>query len=408
MKTEKLSIQNRSGEALAAKLFFPINGTYQQIAIFAHCFTCSSSLAVVRNISTKLTTKGIAVLSFDFTGLGRSEGEFSDTNFSHNISDIIDTSEFLTKHYQEPTILIGHSLGGAAVIKAANQLPNIKAVVALAAPSYAEHVAQHLVGQKEAIETEGSGTVSIGGRPFVIKKQFIDDLEKHNVIEEVKILKRPLLILHSPQDRIVAIEHASNLYQNAFHPKSFVSLDGADHLVSNKKDALYVADVIGAWVSRYVSLMQEKTTEVQKDTKGEQVLVYLNNEDNLTNHVYTEKHHLVADEPVSFGGDDLGPSPYELLNAAVGSCTVLTLKLYAQRKKWDLQEVFVYLTYAKKHAQELDLELENMGKLDSIVKKIKLVGNLDATQRARLLEIASRCPVHKTVSNKVYFKSELI
>lgn len=409
MKKEKIEIINRNGEKLAASMFLPANGELQTVALFAHCFTCSKNLAVVRNISAELTRKGIGVLNFDFTGLGQSHGDFSDSNFSNNLTDIEDAYNYAKENYAAPSILIGHSLGGAAVLKAANILPT-KAVVTLGAPAEAKHVS-HLITDIDAVLKDGKATISIGGRPFTIKKQFIDDLQTHNLAEELKNLKKPLLILHSPQDTIVTIDNAAQIYKNAFHPKSFISLDGADHLVSKKEDALYVAQVIASWVSRYVDL---RTVEApvkktaKKSVAGEQVLVYLNEDEGYTNHIYTENHHIIADEPISFGGTDLGPSPYELLNGAIGSCTSLTLKLYAARKKWDLQEVYVYLSYGKKHAEEIGVESEEKGRLDVISKKIKVVGNLDATQKARLLEIASRCPVHKTVANKVYFESELI
>ena len=406
MKKIKLLIKNKKGEALAAHLLTPIDGQINSIAIFAHCFTCSSSLAVVRNISSELINQGISVLNFDFTGLGQSDGDFSETTFSHNVSDIIAVNAFLTENYIAPTILIGHSLGGAAVIIAANLLSNIQAVVSIAAPSYVKHVTKHFEGLADTINKNGEAVISIGGRPFKIKKQFIDDLEAHNLEDEVKLLRKPLLILHSPQDLIVGIENAASLYHQAMHPKSFISLDGADHLITNKKDAFYVAEVISSWVKRYVEIKKEEK-EV-KDTEGEQVLVYHETIVPFTNHIYTKTHHIYGDEPAEFGGDDLGLSPYELLNAAIGSCTVLTLKLYAQRKQWDLKEVFVYLSYSRKHAAELKLEIEEMGQLDHISKKIKLIGNLTEEQKNKLKETASKCPVHKTVANKVYFETQLI
>ena len=407
MKKISLDIKNRNGENLSAHLITPINGVINNIAIFAHCFTCSSSLAVVKNISNELTNQGISVLNFDFTGLGHSEGDFSETTFSNNISDIIDVNAFLTQNYVVPTILIGHSLGGAAAIISANMLPNIQAVVSIAAPSFVKHVTKHFGNLEEIIIKKGEATLSIGGRPFKIKKQFIDDLESHNLENEVKKLRKPLLIMHSPQDLIVGIENAASLYHQAIHPKSFISLDGADHLITNKKDAFYVAEVIGSWVKRYVEINKNNEDEL-KSTEGEQVLVYHEAIVPYTNHIYTKTHHIYGDEPLDFGGDDLGLSPYQFLCAAIGSCTVLTLKLYAHRQQWELKEVFVYLSYSKKHASELRLDIEEMGQLDHISKRIKLVGNLTNEQKNKLKEIASKCPVHKTVANKVYFETELI
>jgi putative redox protein len=406
MKKIQLHIKNKNGESLAAHLITPINGRVDSIAIFVHCFTCSSSLAVVRNISSELTSHGISVLNFDFTGLGFSDGDFSETTFSHNISDILSVNEFLTEHYIAPTLLIGHSLGGAAAIIASNLLSNIQAVVSIAAPADVKHITRHFEGPQEDINIAGEAVLSIGGRPFKIKKQFINDLEAHHLEDEVKLLRRPLLLFHSPQDLIVDIENAASIYNKANHPKSFISLDGADHLISNKKDAFYVAEVIASWAKRYVVIKKED--KAVKDTEGEQVLVYHETAVPFTSHIYTKTHHIYGDEPVDFGGHGLGLSPYELLNAAIGSCTVLTLKLYAQRKQWDLKEVFVYLSYSKKHAAELNLEIEEMGQLDHISKKIKLIGNLTEEQRDALKEVASKCPVHKTVANKVYFDTQLI
>ena len=367
MKKISLDIKNRNGENLSAHLITPINGVINNIAIFAHCFTCSSSLAVVKNISNELTNQGISVLNFDFTGLGHSEGDFSETTFSNNISDIIDVNAFLTQNYVVPTILIGHSLGGAAAIISANMLPNIQAVVSIAAPSFVKHVTKHFGNLEEIIIKKGEATLSIGGRPFKIKKQFIDDLESHNLENEVKKLRKPLLIMHSPQDLIVGIENAASLYHQAIHPKSFISLDGADHLITNKKDAFYVAEVIGSWVKRYVEINKNNEDEL-KSTEGEQVLVYHEAIVPYTNHIYTKTHHIYGDEPLDF----------------------------------------VYLSYSKKHASELRLDIEEMGQLDHISKRIKLVGNLTNEQKNKLKEIASKCPVHKTVANKVYFETELI
>ncbi len=394
MNTKNLEIPGSNG-TLNAKLELPADGKVKQCAIFAHCFTCNSNLGVVRHISRTLTVQGIAVLRFDFTGLGKSEGDFADTNFSSNVTDLIFVHEYLKANYKNPEILIGHSLGGAAVLMAASKLPDIKAIVTLGAPSQPEHV-RHLFNQSlPTIEEVGEAEVSIGGRPFKIKKQFIDDLEENNLPSIVKNLKRPYLILHSPQDTVVGINNAAELYQNAFHPKSFISLDGADHLLSKKQDAIYAANMIASWVTRYFPEETEQTKRIS--TNGEQVVAHLNTEDNFTTEIFTPNHHLIADEPPSIGGDDLGTSPYELLNASLGACTVMTIKMYAKRKGWDLKEVFVYLSYAKKHAEEFGVEGDNAGKIDHISKKITFVGNLDEKQRERLLQIASKCPVHRTL-----------
>jgi putative redox protein len=407
MTKNEFQITNREGNALSSVLYTPQNGTYTAVAVFAHCFACNKNMRAVRYISSDLTAKGIAVLSFDFTGLGHSEGSFSDNSLSGNITDIEDVCAYMKQHYLSPSILIGHSLGGAAVIIAANRLPDIQAVVAIGAPSYSRHITQHFGNLEEVINKKGHALISIGGYPVTVHKQFLDDLDHYNVEEEVKKLRRPLLVLHSPQDTVVEIKNAARLYHAAFHPKSFISLNGADHLLTDENDAAYVADVIASWVKRYVKIEAQAGTAL-KDIQGEQLLVHHDTAEKFVSHIYNPTLHVYGDEPVSFGGSGLGLSPYELLLAAVGSCTVLTVKLYAQRKGWDLKEVYAYLSYAKKHAEELNLDVEAMGKIDHIGKKLKFEGNLTEEQIEKLMDIATKCPVHKTVSSEVHFTEELI
>jgi putative redox protein len=394
MRTVQLEIPNDE-QGLFARLELPADGKADFFAIFAHCFTCNSSLGVVRHISRTLTGHGFGVLRFDFTGLGRSQGEFSETNFSGNVSDLLAVASYLKEHYKAPTLLIGHSLGGAAVLTAAQQLPEIKAIATIGAPAEASHVTHLFKEGIETIQKNGEAQINIGGRPFKIKKQFIEDLEKKETLEIVKELKKPLLIMHSPQDSIVGIGNAAKLYHAAFHPKSFISLDGADHLLSNKEDAVYAANMIGTWVGKYFPRVQHEHLSPQ----GEQVLVHLNLENNFTSQVYTDKHSIVADEPASIGGDDLGASPYELLSASLGACTVMTLKLYAERKNWDLKEVYCYVTYSKKHVDDIDQNLDVTGQIDHLQKSIKIIGDLDQKQRQRLIQIASKCPVHKSLTS---------
>lgn len=396
MKTLKLEIP--SGEViLKAKLELPSIGKVDKYAIFAHCFTCNKDLGIVRHISQSLTSKGIGVLRFDFTGLGESDGTFADSNFSRNIEDLLAVNQFLTEHYSSAELLVGHSLGGAAVLLAADQISSIKAIVTIGAPSNVEHVTHLFSGELEEIKRNGEAEVNIGGRPFKIKKQFIEDLERKDVLEVVQRMRIPYLIMHSPQDAIVSIENAGNLYAAAFHPKSFISLDGADHLLSKKEDALYAAEVIGSWLGRY--LVESKKEVISPE--GEEVVMHLNTADNFTTHFYTEKHHFIADEPRSVGGDDLGPAPFELLNGALGACTAMTLKMYASRKKWDLLEVLVYLNHKQEKSETNANEQVNV-----FERKIKLVGNLDEKQRKRLLQIADKCPVHKALMYKVRIVTE--
>ncbi|APD07560.1 hypothetical protein UJ101_02057 [Flavobacteriaceae bacterium UJ101] len=405
MKSSKLKITNRKGYDLFAHLELPANQKSNEYAIFAHCFTCSSTLSAVKNISRTLTSHGFGVLRFDFTGLGRSEGAFSESHFSGNIEDLLDVHTYMKEHYKAPSLLVGHSLGGAASIVAASKLEEIKAVATIGAPSDIEHTKEHFSHQIEEIESKGAIEVNIGGRPFVINNDFVKGFSETNVLEVVKNLRKPLLIMHSPQDSIVEVQHAQNLFVSAFHPKSFVTLDGADHLLTNSEDSLYVGDVIGAWVQRYF----DKEENTMLEPNGEQLVGHLNlKEDHFTTQLQTKNHTLIADEPSSIGGDDFGPSPYEYLSASIAACTTMTLKLYAERKKWDLEEVYVYISHSKKHSDELNIDIEKPGRIDYITKKLKFVGNLDETQKQKLKEIASKCPVHRTVASEVIFDTTLL
>lgn len=405
MKTQTIEIAKTDGN-LFARLEVPANGKVRHFAIFAHCFTCNSNLSVVRYISRTLTNHGFGVVRFDFTGLGRSDGDFADSNFSGNVQDLLVVADYLKKHHQAPAMLIGHSLGGAAVLAAAARIDSIKAVATIGAPADVEHVTHLFAGGLDQIETHGVAEVNIGGRPFKIKKQFVDDLRSKNLLETVKGLRIPFLIMHSPQDTTVEIDNAAKLYHAAHHPKSFVSLDGADHLLSNKTDAVYVADMIGTWAGKYFPEPEDE----HLSTKGEQVLVHLNLENKFTSEVFTPHHRLIADEPASVGGDNLGPSPYEYLNAALGACTVMTLKMYAERKGWDLQEVYCYVTYSKKHTDDLpaDMDLEVTGQIDHIQKTLEIIGDLDEKQRQRLKQIASKCPVHRTLISPTVIDTKLV
>ncbi len=405
MKSTKLKIVNRKGLTLNAHLELPANQKPNYYAIFAHCFTCSSSLSAVRNVSRALTQDGFAVVRFDFTGLGRSEGEFADSHFSANVEDLLDVHAYMAEYYDAPSLLVGHSLGGAAVLVAASKIEAVKAVATVGAPATVSHVTHLFSHQVQDIKEKGNVKVNIGGRPFIINEDFIAEFDKTDLPAIVKNLRKPLLIMHSPFDKIVGVENAERLYHNAHHPKSFVTLDDADHLLTEEKDSQYVGDVIGTWAKRYFP----KAENVMLSTEGEQLVGHLNIlEDNFTTSIQTKNHSFIADEPASIGGSDFGPSPYEYLNAALAACTVMTLKLYAERKQWDLQEVYVYVSHSRKHSDDLQVEVEKPKYLDHISKKLKFVGNLDATQKERLKEIASRCPVHKTIASEVIFETEVI
>lgn len=405
MNRTKLKIQNRKGLMLNASLELPANQKPNYYAIFAHCFTCSSSLNAVRHVSRSLTQDGFAVVRFDFTGLGRSEGEFADSHFSANVNDLLDVHNYMTEHYKTPSLLVGHSLGGAAVLVVASKLKAVKAVATIGAPATVDHVKRLFSHQIEEIKEKGNVEVSIGGRPFIINKDFVEEFDKTDLPTIVKNLRKPLLIMHSPLDKIVGVDNAKQLYTNAHHPKSFVSLDDADHLLSKENDSQYVGEVIGTWARRYFPQVENKML----DTEGEQLVGHLNIvEDNFTTSIQTKNHTFIADEPASIGGDDFGPSPYEYLNAALAACTAMTLKMYAERKKWDLREVFVYLSHSRNHSQDLLGKDDKPKYMDHINKKLKFVGNLDDAQKERLKEIASRCPVHKTIANEVIFETQII
>lgn len=404
MTSTKVKFSSATGQSLSGVLEKPSGLTPHNYVVFAHCFTCSKNLSAIRHISSALTANGFAVLKFDFTGLGESEGEFAQTSFTSNVSDLIKAAEFLNDEYRSPALLVGHSLGGAAVLAAAAKIPSIKAVATIGAPFAPEHVEHLFEGAQDQFEKKGWAQVDIGGRPFVIGKQFVDDIRAQDPLNTIKQLKRPLMILHSPQDTIVGIDNAASIYKSAKHPKSFISLDGADHLLSRPEDAVYAGNTIAAWASRYIEIPGEESLQTHED-----VVVRLDSETGYTTYIQAGKHKLVADEPVTVGGADLGPSPYGYLLAGLGACTAMTLKMYARRKKWDLQSVDVHLSHEKIHAADCDCELagDDRGRLDKINRLVDVRGNLDDEQINRLLEIADRCPVHKTLESQVLVKTDL-
>lgn len=404
MKFEKLSFKNKDGNALSARLEFPVEEKPLAFALFAHCFTCGKDLIASRNISRTLTANGIAVMLFDFTGLGDSEGDFESSDFSGNISDLFCASEYLEENYEAPKLLIGHSLGGAAALFAAEKLQNIEAVVTIAAPFDPYHLTKMISEDLDEIKEKGEAKVSIGGRPFTIKQSFIDDLNSHDAEEVANELKKPLLIFHSPQDKTVNIDNAAKIYTAARHPKSFISLDGANHLLTDKNDSAYVGNVIAGWVRRYLKVEEHEKNALKSESK----VAVQTSDESYTTQIKAGKHRLVADEPEDVGGADQGPTPYDLLSSALGACTSMTLQMYSKRKKWDLKEVTVHLNHDKDYAQDCADCEKSTAKIDQFERKIELKGDLDETQRKRLLEIADKCPVHKTLHSDISVKTSLI
>lgn len=395
MKSERITFVGALGARLSARLSLPVDGAPVAYALFAHCFTCSKDLKPAVNISRALTQQGIGVLRFDFTGLGESEGDFADTDFSSNVADLIAAAEHMAETLEAPSILIGHSLGGAAVLQAAGRLPSVRAVCTIAAPFEPKHVTHLFRGALDEIGSAGHAEVVIGGRSFRVTRDFVEDLTEQRVEDAIRSLACPLLIFHSPTDGTVGIDNAARIYKAAHHPKSFVSLDDADHLLLKEADSLYVGHVLAAWSRRYVDLpagaddldaLRDKTRVSVRTLAGA-----------FRTDVVVRSHALVADEPVAVGGDDLGPTPYDLLAAGLGACTSMTLRMYADRKGWPLEEVLVRLKHSRVHGEDEARCERAEPRLDRLDREVTLRGPLDDEQRQRLLEIANRCPVHRTL-----------
>ena len=403
MKISKITFKNDEGQTLTARLELPADRRPGGFALFAHCFTCNKNLSAVRNISRALTSSGFGVLRFDFTGLGESEGAFTDTNFSSNIQDIKAAANFLEKEFMAPSLLIGHSLGGTGVLYAAAEMNAVGAVATIGAPADPKHVKNLISSGIEEINQKGYAEVSIGGRPFTIKKQFIDDLEAVNLSSVLRKMKKALLIAHSPQDNIVGIDNAANIFKEARHPKSFVSLDGADHLLSKTEDSTYIGNVIANWARRYIDFRDK-----EKPDTDLQVVANLQGDDKFTTHIKAGKHYLTSDEPESYGGNDFGPTPYDFVSTGLASCTAMTVKMYADRKKWKIDEVNVHVKQNKVHAEDCsECEDSSTGKIDRFTRVIELKGELDENQKGKLLEIANKCPVHKTLLSEIIIETKL-
>lgn len=403
MPTQKFSFKSPQGHSLSARLDLP-DGPVIASALFAHCFTCSKDIPAARRISQRLASQGIAVLRFDFTGLGHSQGEFSNTGFSTNLEDLKAAAQEMLQQGYRPDILIGHSLGGAAVVAAAADIPEATAVVTIGAPFKPDHVTRNFSAQKTEISKKGEAEVCLGGRPFMISQRFITDIAQHKLDSALKSLGKALLVLHAPRDATVSIDNAAAIFTAAKHPKSFVTLDDADHLISDPKDAEYAAEVIASWVTRYLDFhapapppgAPEGITRISEADPGGFLQDIMSGPD----------HHSLADEPEAYGGTNKGMSPYAFVSAGLGACTSMTLRMYARRKGWPLEHISVDVSHHKVHAQ--DARENEAQKIDLFQRIIKLRGPLNADQKQKLLEIADKCPVHLTLERSNHIETSLV
>ncbi len=403
MPMQKLSIATKEGHTLQGALELP-TGLVRGAAVFAHCFTCTKQSKAAVSVSRAMAQQGIACLRFDFTGLGGSEGEFGRVGFAADIADLIAVANDLCNRFDSKVLLIGHSLGGAAVLAAAHELGREKvgAVATIGTPSNVPHVLHIIQGDHDAIRRDGEGPVTIGGRGFSISREFLERTEAINLLDIVKNMRLPYLALHSPTDKIVGIEHAGELFQAAFHPKSFVSLAGADHLLTNADDAEFAANIIAHWARRYLPI-------VENWPKPQEGVVVQTGHGKFGTQVHTVSHQFVVDEPASYGGDDTGPTPYDLLLSALGTCTAMTMKMYADRKAWPMEGTRIHLTHERDHAEDCDhaiSENDNL-KVQAINRVIEIIGDdLTAEQRAKIIEIADKCPVHRTLESHLHIHTE--
>lgn len=403
MTKKRIVFKNKFGDNLSGDLILPVDNNPVAYALFAHCFTCSKDVKAMTYLTTALNQEGFAVLKFDFTGLGSSKGNFADTNFSTNVLDLISASEFLEKEFKAPKLLVGHSLGGAAVLQAASCIESVKAIATIGAPAEPLHVSHLFKHKEEEINEKGEANVLLAGRKFTFKKQFLKDLLNTNLKDKISNLKKALLILHSPTDNTVGIENAAEIFAAAKHPKSFISLDNADHLLFNKEDALYAGQLIASWSKKYLNVdlkpvEPEKATTVSTRTES----------GGFQTEIKVHKHNLLADEPTNYGGTDTGPTPYDYLAVALGACTSMTLRMYADHKKIPLESATVELIHSKVHFDDCSKYESSNKKIDQFTRKLTLVGNLTQQQKKRMVEIADKCPVHKTLHSEVSIKTELL
>jgi uncharacterized OsmC-like protein/alpha/beta superfamily hydrolase len=424
MPTHKIAFPGSQGATLAGRLDTPDQPPHAW-AIFAHCFTCSKDSKAAAYISRALAQAGFGVLRFDFTGLGGSDGDFANTHFSSNVDDLIAAADWLRAEHGAPSLLIGHSLGGAAVLAAAGRIPDNRAVATIGAPCDPAHVVHQLGEGVAQIHAEGEATVQLAGRPFTIRRAFIDDLKEQRQVERIHALRRPLMLLHAPLDETVAVDNAARIYQAAMHPKSFVALDGADHLLTRPEDAQFAADVMATWARRYLDTVQTRspnadTSFMAAATEAAQSGAPAASEDGVVDvaehgdgpyavDIRAGQHQWRADEPADVGGQDRGPTPHQMLSAALGACTAITIRMVADRRQWPLARVSVAVRHSRVDAPVADDSnaAASGRKLDQFERRITLEGKLDAAQRQSLLEIANKCPVHRTLQSEVLIQTSL-
>ncbi len=401
---QKVEFLSSNGDMLAARLDKP-SIPVKAYALFAHCFTCSKDIFAASRIARALTGEGIAVLRFDFTGLGDSEGEFANTTFSSNIEDLVAAAQFLQQEYEAPQLLIGHSLGGTAVIAAAHDIPSTRAVVTIGAPFDVDHILKSFSANLDEIKNSGKAQVNLAGRDFTIKSEFVENAKQHSQKERLKSLKKPLLIFHSPVDESVSIDNATEIFIAAKHPKSFVSLDKADHLLTDHRDAVFVANILAAWAMRYMDVKIEAGAETQNHPA---VKVEETGLSKFQQKVTAGSHVLLADEPKSVGGQDTGPSPYDYLSIALGACSTMTMRMYAEHKGYDIGKLSVEVSHAKVHAEDCaDCGEGRQGRVDRFERTIGIEGDIDPQIAQKLVKIADRCPVHKTLEHSSVVATKL-
>lgn len=401
MADRKYDFVATAGHKLAGTISMPV-GKPRATAIFAHCFTCTRASLAATRISRALADRGIAVLRFDFTGLGESEGDFAQAGFARSVDDLLAAANFLGETIAPPALLIGHSLGGAAALVAASRMDSLKALVTLGAPSDAVNILKSIKGDLAAIERDGEGDVTIAGRPFRIRAAFLAEAREASVVKAVAALRIPVLFAHAPHDAIVSIDHAAILFQAAKHPKSFLSLENADHLLTQPADSAWAADIISAWTARHLPIALSETLDVDTSVR------VVSAQPGFAVEVTARQHRWRADEPPAIGGSDTGPTPYDLLLGALGACTAMTMRMVATRENINVDSIAIALGHDRNHARDCDHCSEPSARIEAIQRRIKIVGEMSEAQRQRLTDVASKCPVHRTLTGTVHIHDTIV